>query len=234
MRQSRSLAGSQSEQPLPRGRLSMFGRTGPTLTEQQLQRYEQDRQLLSEMLPEMRHLIHADGSGAVAEGPVEVDVGAGCWETVQIEIVFERDYPRTPPRVYETGGRWRPEDDRHIMDTHEFCLWLEHVDTPSFATVDDLRREILRLLIFLRDQFVYDDLGKRWPSSQWKHHAPVLPTPNISPRRCTSPTPACSVGCGRRYSARAPTTGSHAPAARGSPTAAATCRLLKASPGYAR
>jgi len=151
----------------------MFGRTGLTLTEQQLQRYEQDRQLLSEMLPGMRHLIHANGSGAVAEGPVEVDVGAGCWETVQIEIVFERDYPRAPPRVYETGRRWRPEDDRHIMDTHEFCLWLEHVDTPSFATVDDLRREILRLLIFLRDQFVYDDLGKRWPSSQWKHRAPA-------------------------------------------------------------
>jgi hypothetical protein len=151
----------------------MFGRTGLTLTKQQLQRYEQDRQLLGEMLPGMRQLIHADGSGAVAEGSVEVDVGAGCWETVQIEIVFECDYPRTPPRVYETGGRWRPEDDRHIMDTHEFCLWLEHVDTPSFATVDDLRREILRLLIFLRDQFVYDDLGKRWPGSQWKHRAPA-------------------------------------------------------------
>lgn len=151
----------------------MFGRTGPTLTEQQLQRYEQDRQLLREMLPEVRHLIHADGSGAIAEGSVEVDVGAGCWETVEITIIFGRDYPKTPPRVYETGRRWHPEDDRHIMAGHEFCLWLEHVDTPGFDTVEDLRREILRLLMFLRDQFVYDDLGKRWPGPQWRHHAPA-------------------------------------------------------------
>jgi hypothetical protein len=151
----------------------MFGHTGPTLTKQQVQRYEQDRQLLSEMLPAMRHLIHADGRGAIAQGSVEVDVGAGCWETVQIEIVFGRDYPRMPPRIFETGRRWRPEDDRHIMDNHEFCLWLKHVDTPSFASIDDLRREILRLLMFLRDQFVYDDLGKRWPGPQWKHHAPA-------------------------------------------------------------
>lgn len=151
----------------------MFGPTGPTLTEQQRQRYEQDRQLLREMLPGVRHLIRADGSGAVAEGSVEVDVGAGCWETVQIEIVFERSYPRQPPRVYETGGRWKPEDDRHIMASHEFCLWLEHVDTPSFDTIEDLRRAILRLLMFLRDQFVYDDLGHRWPGAQWRHHAPA-------------------------------------------------------------
>lgn len=150
----------------------MFGPTGPTLTDGQRQRYEQDRQLLREMLPGVKHLIHADGTGAMAEGVVEVDVGAGCWETVQIEIVFGREYPRTPPRVYETGRRWRPQDDRHIMAGHEFCLWLDHVDTPSFDTVEDLRREILRLLMFLRDQFVYDDLG-RWPGAQWRHHAPA-------------------------------------------------------------
>lgn len=146
----------------------MFGPTGPTHTEQQLRRYDEDRELLQQMLPELRHLIYADGRGAVAEGAIDVDVGAGCWETVYIRVVFDHEYPCRPPRVFEVGGRWLPEADRHIMVDNEFCLWLEHVDTPTVATAEDLRDFLLRLLLFLRDQFVFDDLG-RWPGRQWRH-----------------------------------------------------------------
>jgi hypothetical protein len=146
----------------------MFGPTGPTLTEEQRQRYEQDRVTLAQVLPGLRHYIWADGRGAIAEGEVEVDIGAGCWESVEIRMIFDDSYPRVPPRVFYLGQRWNPEDDRHIMANHEFCLWLPNVDTPTVAADGELRKFALRLLPFLRDQFVYDDLG-RWPGRDWRH-----------------------------------------------------------------
>ncbi len=146
----------------------MFGPTGPTLTEERQRRYEQDRVTLAQVLPGLRHYIWADGRGAIAEGEVEVDIGAGCWDSVDISMIFDEHYPRVPPRVFDLGQRWAPEDDRHIMANHEFCLWLPHVDTPKVGADGELREFALRLLPFLRDQFVYDDLG-RWPGRDWRH-----------------------------------------------------------------
>lgn len=83
-------------------------------------------------------------------------------------MIFDEHYPRVPPRVFDLGRRWAPDDDRHLMANHEFCLWLPHVDTPKVEADSELREFALRLLPFLRDQFVYDDLG-RWPGRDWRH-----------------------------------------------------------------
>jgi hypothetical protein len=124
--------------------------------------------VLADVLPGLQHLMLADGGGAIAQGPVEVDVGAGCFEAVDIKMTFSIDYPPQPPTVYDHGRRWRPDDDRHLMDDHSFCLWLPRVDTPKLVKSEDLRAFALRLLTFLRDQFVFDDLG-RWPGRDWPH-----------------------------------------------------------------
>lgn len=146
----------------------MFGPFGPTLSRERLERFEADRAALFEVLPRVRHCIWASGAGALARGQVDVDVGAGCWEEVEIEIRFDVDYPLSPPRIYDSLRRWRPLADRHLMSSGEFCLWLMHVDVPDFSDPDSFRTLLLRLLPFLRDQFVFDDLGK-WPGPQWAH-----------------------------------------------------------------
>lgn len=148
--------------------MSVFGPSGLTLSKERLERFEADRAALAEVLPRVRHCIWANGAGALAEGPVDVDVGAGCWEEVEIEIRFGVNYPLSPPRIYDRLRRWRPLDDRHLMPSGEFCLWLAHVDVPDFSDSDGFRTVLLRLLPFLRDQFVFDDLGK-WPGPQWAH-----------------------------------------------------------------
>lgn len=146
----------------------MFGPSGPTLSKERLERFAADRAALAEVLPQMRHCIWADGAGAIAEGLAEVDIGAGCWEQVEIAIRFDLHYPLSPPRIYDRRRRWRPLDDRHLMKGGEFCLWLDQVDVPDFTDPGGFRSLLLQLLPFLRDQFVFDDLGK-WPGPQWPH-----------------------------------------------------------------
>jgi hypothetical protein len=109
-----------------------------------------------------------DGSGAIAEGEVDIDVGAGCFEPVEIKMVFDGDYPARPPRVFDRAGRWQPEFDRHLYGNGEFCLWLARVDVPDVTSAAGFDRFLKRLLVFLHDQFVYDDLG-RWPGPEWPH-----------------------------------------------------------------
>jgi hypothetical protein len=146
----------------------VFGPSGPTLSEKSRLRFEEDRRVLAEVFPGVMHIVNMDGSGAVAEGPVEVDVGAGCFEPVEIRLVFDGDYPARPPRVFDRAGRWRPAMDRHLYSNGEFCLWLDRVDVPDVATPAGLDRFLKRLLVFFHDQFVYDDLG-RWPGPEWPH-----------------------------------------------------------------
>jgi hypothetical protein len=146
----------------------MFGPSGPTLSSGQLQRFAADRRTLGDLLPRLRHYTWAGGEGAYAEGPVDVDIGAGCWEQVDIRMEFSSDYPALPPRVYDSKRRWRPELDRHIVANNEFCLWLALVDTPDVATQNGFRRFVQALVLFLHDQFVFDDLGC-WPSPDWRH-----------------------------------------------------------------
>lgn len=117
----------------------------------------------------MRHYILASGEGAIAEGVIEVDIGAGAWASVAVRMEFNRRYPSLPPRVYDAGPRWTPNPDRHIERDHGFCLWLAHVDVPDVATVAGFREFVLRLIPFLRDQFVFDDLKGRWPGPEWRH-----------------------------------------------------------------
>lgn len=146
----------------------MFGPSGPTLSEERRLRFEEDRVILAEVFPRVRHFVSMDGSGAVAEGEVEVDVGAGCFEPVHIRMVFGGDYPARPPRIFDGARRWQPENDRHLYSTGEFCLWLDRADVPDVKSPTGLGLFLKRLLVFLRDQFVYDDLH-RWPGPEWPH-----------------------------------------------------------------
>jgi SEC-C motif len=148
----------------------VFGPSGPTLSSALRRRFDADRVVLAELLPRLRHYIWATGEGAYAEGIVEVDIGAGYWEEVEIRMDFDSRYPHAAPRVYDHRRRWKPNPDRHIMFDHEFCLWLGYVDTPDVTTVAGFHDFVLRLVLFLRDQFVFDDIG-RWPGPEWRHGA---------------------------------------------------------------
>lgn len=147
----------------------MFPPSSHTLSSAQLARYELDRVVVAEVFPNMRYRILARGAGALATGVVDVDVGAGCWETVDLRLEFDLSYPTQPPRVFDRRRRWVPDLDRHLLANHQFCLWLAFVDMPDVTTPEGLRDFLLRLIPFLRDQFVFDDRGGSWPGAEWAH-----------------------------------------------------------------
>jgi len=146
----------------------VFGPFGPTLSSDRVRRFEDDRVVFADVLPRLRHYIWATGEGAFAEGAVDVDVGAGCWEEVEIRMEFGPEYPERLPRVYDRAWRWRPKLDRHLLLGGEFCLSLAFADTPDVTSTEGLQEFLLRLFPFFRDQFVFDDIG-RWPGPEWKH-----------------------------------------------------------------
>ena len=149
----------------------MYASLSLTPNEQRCERWEDDRQILRERLPKVRHLVLIGTDTALAEGIVDVDAGAGRFERVQIEMMFTARYPNEPPRVSERGGRWAPAPDRHIQRGGELCLGLPGVDLPVTTEPEDFARFLAQLLVFLHDQFIFDATNK-WPAEDWEHYEP--------------------------------------------------------------
>jgi hypothetical protein len=147
----------------------MYASSSRTPDEERWERWEADRRALRERLPKARHLVLIGTDTALAEGVVDVDVGAGRFKPVQIEMVFSARYPDEPPRVWERGGRWAPASDRHIQRGGEFCFGLPGVDLPVTTTPEDFAHFLGQLLVFLHDQFIFDATNK-WPGEDWAHY----------------------------------------------------------------
>ncbi len=147
----------------------MYASSNLTPNEQRWERWETDRRILRKRFPKVRHLVLIGTELALAEGIVDVDAGAGRFEPVQIEMRFSERYPDELPRVWERGGRWVPDPDRHIyIDDGDFCLGLPGVDLPVTTTPDDFEHFLCQLLVFLHDQFIFDATNK-WPGEEWAH-----------------------------------------------------------------
>jgi hypothetical protein len=147
----------------------MYASSNRTPNKERWERWETDRRILRRRLPKMRHLVLIGTDLAVAEGVVEVDAGARRFESVQLEMRFSESYPHELPRIWERGGRWAPDLDRHIyIDDRDFCLGLPGVDLPVTSTPEEFEVFLCQLLVFLHDQFVFD-ATQSWPGKEWEH-----------------------------------------------------------------
>jgi hypothetical protein len=92
----------------------------------------------------------------------------GRVEPVELQVLFHPQYPFRPPFVSEVGGRWTPDDDRHIPQDRNFCLYLRDADEPDLRDPIALRRFMLDVICFLDQQLIYERVG-RFPGPQWPH-----------------------------------------------------------------
>lgn len=86
----------------------------------------------------------------------------------QVEVSFRESYPRTMPRVMETGGRIPKTLDRHVFPTSGFaCL---QVPEEWLTDADRSFRRFLKVPVhnyFLGQALV--ELGQPWPFGERSH-----------------------------------------------------------------
>jgi ubiquitin-protein ligase len=138
------------------------------------QRLLRDRELLAAHEPQLRFEIDADGETAEAIGSLSIQLPDGSPEAIEVRIEFRSDYPRRPPRAYDTHGRWTPELDRHIEGGGRFCLFLPGANEPDLKPEGALLHYIADLKAFLRQQLILDSQRRhnpnaRFPGPEWPH-----------------------------------------------------------------
>ncbi len=133
-----------------------------------LARLRADRELLAREHPYLDYHLDEAEALAVARGAVPMLLPDGQVDPIEIEVEFHRRYPTRPPLVRETGGRFTPDDDRHIVGDANFCLYLREVDEPDLASRHALHVFMLDVVCFLEQQLIYERIG-RFPGPQWPH-----------------------------------------------------------------
>ena len=91
-----------------------------------------------------------------------LDVGAGGQEMYQIKIVLDSRYPQSLPITYETAGRIKKDDDRHVVDEKGRCCLGVPPDIrkyfPEGTTIDVYVEKVVKP--FFKNQLYYEIMGK--------------------------------------------------------------------------
>jgi|SRR5271167_504347 len=148
--------------------MSYRGAAGRAERGARLARLHADRELLGREHPYLNYrLDEADALGD-ARGAVPMLLPDGQIDPIEIEVEFHTRYPARPPVVREVGGRFAPDDDRHIAGDGDFCLYLREVDEPDLSSPRLLHVFMLDVVCFLEQQLIYERTG-RFPGPQWPH-----------------------------------------------------------------
>jgi hypothetical protein len=131
-------------------------------------RLHADRELLAREHPYLDYCLDEAEALAVARGRVPMLLPDGQVDPIEIEVEFHGSYPARPPLVREVGGRFVPDDDRHIASDSNFCLYLREVDEPDLNSPRALALFMLDVVCFLEQQLIYERIG-RFPGPQWPH-----------------------------------------------------------------
>lgn len=102
----------------------------------------------------------------IVEGRIVLESSLGIFDAYEIRIELAEDFPLSPPRITETGGRIPRDIDRHSLSA--LCLevwpvWLATTPNPRFQDVLDgpIRN-------FLLSQTVFELTGA-WPFGERAH-----------------------------------------------------------------
>jgi plasmid stabilization system protein ParE len=135
---------------------------------ERLARLHADRELLAREHPYLTYHLDEQNAVGIARGAVPMLLPDGRIDPIEIQIVFAPPYPARLPRVFEVGGRFTPNADRHLVGEARFCLNLDGVGEPDLRAPDALRDFMCDVICFLEQQLIYERI-KRFPGPQWPH-----------------------------------------------------------------
>jgi hypothetical protein len=134
-----------------------------------LRRLRADRELLADPYPGLRWNFKEGDGTAVATGPIAMQMPDGSTDPVETRLEFPPGYPSRAPNVFDHVARWPIDPDRHIVDRHRFCLYLDGVDEPDLRAPVALEGFMVDVVLFLRQQLICDRIG-RFPGPTWPHY----------------------------------------------------------------
>lgn len=155
-------------------------RTRPSLTPAARARFELYAAYLAEHEPGLTLRLDTQAGLATITGDVTVNVGAGVRRQYTIELRFESLDPFHPPEVWDRGGHFPPDGERHVEDHGmrgwRWCLWLPQAPEVDFTSPEPLGPFLEKVRGFISKQLIYQDRVRRgvpktqaWPGSAWAH-----------------------------------------------------------------
>ncbi len=133
-------------------------------------RLARDRALVHEHYPELNYHVD-DYSGRVQlQGTMTLRTESGVPKRFRVCVKFPEDYPDREPRIYETGGRFPREPDRHMLPDGLCCLWLRPESKWNTEDPDCLLPFLDEALLFFERQLIHEMYpDEPWPGGERSH-----------------------------------------------------------------
>jgi hypothetical protein len=140
-------------------------RTRPSLTPAARNRFESYAAYLAEHEAALVLRLDTRAGLATITGDLTVDVGAGVRRPYTIEFRFEGLNPFRPPDVWDRGGHFPPDGERHVEDHGprgwRWCLWLPQAPEVEFTDPEPLVPFLEKVRGFIFKQMIYRDRIRR-------------------------------------------------------------------------
>ena len=155
-------------------------RIRPSLTRAARTRFESYAAYLAEHEPALVLRLDTRAGLATVTGDLTVNVGAGVRQPYTIELRFKGLNPFRPPEVWDRGGHFPPDGERHVEDHGprgwRWCLWLPQAPEVDFTDPEPLGPFLEKVRGFTFKQMIYRDRIRRgvpqvqaWPGPAWAH-----------------------------------------------------------------
>jgi hypothetical protein len=155
-------------------------RTRPSLTPAAQARFQAYAAYLTEHEPALTQRLDKLAGVATIMGTLTVNVGAGVRRRFTVELRFENLNPFRPPEVWDGGGHFPPDGERHVEDHGprgwRWCLWLPEAPEVDFTDPEPLGPFLEKVRGFIFKQVIYQDRvgagvpkAQAWPGPAWAH-----------------------------------------------------------------
>jgi hypothetical protein len=137
-------------------------------------RLDHDRQLVAERPELALDFVTASNGRLTLVGTITVELRSGIRYPIDTRIEFPADYPRSEPKAFETGGRFKHVGERHFYPNGRACLWLEDFETEwQPDDPDALGIFVDQVLIFYVRQLAFEANPKAGYPGPWRGHGSV-------------------------------------------------------------
>jgi hypothetical protein len=95
---------------------------------------------------------------------------SGVPKRLRVCVKFPEDYPDREPGIYETGGRFPRDPDRHLLPDGLCCLWLRPESKWNTEDSNCLLPFLDEALLFFERQLIHEIYpDEPWPGGERSH-----------------------------------------------------------------